>query len=192
MREATRRMQALISDLLTYSRVATRGQRFTAVDMNETVRGVLSDLEVRIRETQAVVEVTELPTVVADPTQMRQLLQNLIGNALKFHKEGEPPRVRVSAEPDQPDEGTPGGSSVRIVVQDSGIGFDEKYAERIFGLFQRLNPRHAYDGSGIGLAVCRRIAERHGGTVTAHSNPGEGTRFIVCLPLKHETREQEV
>ena len=184
MLNATRRMRTLITDLLMYSRVATRGKTFASVDMNETVRGVLSDLETRIGETGATVDVADLPVIEADPTQMRQLMQNLIGNALKFHRDGELPHVKVYA-----DAGVTGGgdtpeSHCRIVVEDNGIGFEAKFVERIFGVFQRLHGRHEYSGSGIGLAVCRRIAERHGGTIAAEGKPGEGSTFTVTLPLK--------
>lgn len=189
MAKATRRMQTLINDLLGYSRVTTRGKTFVAVDLNEVVRGVLSDLEVRIGETHAQVNVGDLPAIHADPTQMRQLLQNLIGNALKFHKRDEHPVITVSAEPVADAAGPP--AHCRIRVKDNGIGFDEKYLERIFGVFQRLHGRDEYEGSGIGLAVCRKIVERHGGTITATSQPGEGATFSVTLPLKHTVQDAD-
>jgi signal transduction histidine kinase len=121
---------------------------------------------------------------------MRQLLQNLIGNALKFHKKGEPSIVSVSAEIISGFDA--GGRSVpasvcRLSVADNGIGFDEKYLDRVFKIFQRLHGRGDYQGTGIGLAICRRIAERHGGTITARSRPGEGSTFIVTLPLLQAT-----
>jgi light-regulated signal transduction histidine kinase (bacteriophytochrome) len=157
-----------------------------SVDLGEVVRGVLSDLEVRIQETSARVEVGPLPTIDADPSQMRQLLQNLIGNALKFRREGVAPVIRVSGEvTTRPTAG--GGAqreSCRLVVEDNGIGFDEKHADRIFGVFQRLHARHEYEGTGIGLAICRRVAQRHGGSITAQSTAGEGSRFTVLLPTR--------
>jgi light-regulated signal transduction histidine kinase (bacteriophytochrome) len=174
--------------------VSTRGSAFAAVDLNETVRDVLSDLEVCVRETKAEVDVGHLPTVRADATQMRQLLQNLIGNALKFHKDGEPPRVKVDAEVPGSRPASAEGSPppfCRLTVEDNGIGFDPQYAERIFGLFQRLHRRQEYSGSGIGLAVCRRIVERHGGTITAGSKPGEGARFVATLPLARAAVQTE-
>ena len=119
-----------------------------------------------------------MPTVDADSTQMYQLFQNLVGNALKFHRPDTPPEVRVKA-------GKPSNGMVRIEVSDNGIGFDEQYLDRIFQPFQRLHSRAEYDGSGIGLAICRKIAERHGGSITAHSNPGEGATFVVTLPTTH-------
>jgi signal transduction histidine kinase len=127
----------------------------------------------------------EMLTLDADPLQMRQLLQNLIGNALKFHTPEEPPLVRVWCERAASvvdDKESAWGDLCRIHVADNGIGFDEKYLDRIFTVFQRLHGRHAYEGTGVGLAVCRRIAERHGGSITAKSEPGRGSTFVVTLP----------
>ena len=122
----------------------------------------------------------------ADRLQMRQLLQNLIGNALKFHKEGVPPVVRVHGGPEGGAEGGPGGGGARcrVVVADGGIGFDEGHLGRIFAPFERLHGRGAYEGTGMGLAICRKVAERHGGTITAKSSPGEGSTFVVTLPCR--------
>jgi light-regulated signal transduction histidine kinase (bacteriophytochrome) len=182
---ATRRMQNLINDLLTFSRVATRAKPFKTTDLNDIAATVVSDLQSRIDETGGKVEILSLPVLEADPTQMAQLLQNLIGNALKFHKADEGSEVRVYSE-----NGTDG--SCRLCVSDNGIGLDTKYRDRIFMVFQRLHARGAYDGSGIGLAVCRRIVERHGGELTVESTPGEGATFIAQLPLAHpEARAEE-
>lgn len=175
MRNAAQRMQALIQDLLTYSRVNTQARPFFSVDLNQIVSDVMIDLEVRIEQSQGVIQVESLPTVQADSVQMRQLFQNLLSNALKFHKKGVPPRVTVSA--------CAGEKFYEIRVQDQGIGFDEKYLDRIFTIFQRLHGRHEYEGTGVGLAVCRRIVERHGGTITAESVLGSGATFIVRLPV---------
>jgi PAS domain S-box-containing protein len=202
MQNAAGRMSTMINDLLAYSRVTTKGQPFVPVDLGEVVREVIADLEIRIEETGGRVELGALPTVDADPLQMRQLLQNLIGNALKFHQEGVPPVVKVyqtsPPAPLLPGEGgaapppSPGepalnvskeGWGVGIIVEDNGIGFDEKYLDRIFTPFQRLHARGEYEGSGIGLAICRKIAERHGGTITARSAPGRGATFIVTLRI---------
>lgn len=189
---ATGRMQRLIDDLLTYARVTTRAKPFAAVDLNEVAGGVLSDLDVRIRETGGKVCVGDLPTIAADPAQMRQLLQNLIGNALKFHRPGVPPQVDVFSEAE-----ADGGEGVRpapvprlcrIAVRDNGIGFEEKYKDRIFGIFQRLHTRAEYEGSGIGLAVCKRIVERHGGRIEVESAPGRGTTFTAVLPFENGER----
>lgn len=192
MQQASKRMQTLIDDLLTFSRVTTRAQPFEPVDLRRITHEVLGDLEVRLAETGGRVEVRELPAIEADPTQMRQLLQNLIGNALKFHRSETPPVVIVSGElmPDvgQFDDGRfddPAADTrrrCRILVEDNGIGFDEKYLDRIFTVFQRLHGRGEYEGTGVGLAICRKIVERHGGEITARSSPGQGTTFIVTLP----------
>jgi light-regulated signal transduction histidine kinase (bacteriophytochrome) len=177
MQKSAHRMHTLINDLLAYSRVATKGQPFTPVDLNQVARDVLSDLEVRAQQSGGQVEMGELPVIEADPLQMRQLLQNLIGNALKFYRPEQAPVVRVTAE-------TVDDGFCQIAVADNGIGFDEKYLDRIFTPFQRLHGRNEYEGTGMGLAVCRRIAERHGGAITAQSIPGQGTTFLVTLPLK--------
>lgn len=181
MQAAARRMHTLINDLLTFSRVTSKAQPFVPTDLGKVVREVLADLEVRVQETDGQVEVGDLPTIDADPLQMRQLFQNLVGNALKFHRAGVPPLVRIAAE--EVSEG--GGAPLcRITVEDNGIGFDVKYLDRIFTPFQRLHGRTEYEGTGMGLAVCRRIVERHGGTITADSTPGEGTRFLAVLPMR--------
>ncbi|SMB94914.1 PAS domain-containing sensor histidine kinase [Deinococcus hopiensis] len=175
MQSAAARMQLLINDLLTLSRVTTRAQPFVPVDLQEITRGVLSDLEVQIERQGAEVRVGALPVVAGDPTQLGQMLQNMIGNALKFRREGVLPVIEVGAEVD--------GETCRIAVKDNGLGFDEKYLDRIFTPFQRLHGRSAYEGTGMGLTICRKIAERHGGSVTARSLPGEGSTFVVSLPL---------
>jgi signal transduction histidine kinase len=187
MQAAAVRMANLINDLLAYSRVTTRAQPFTAVDLGQVVQGVLGDLEDRVARTGGRVEVGPLPSLDADPMQMRQLLQNLIGNALKFHRPGAPPVVQVSAEVVE-DGQRPGGSCI-ITVRDNGIGFDEAYREKIFGFFQRLHGRNEYEGSGMGLAICRRIAERHGGTIEARCTPGEGATFSVTLPARQHKEQ---
>ena len=180
MHDAASRMSDLLRDLLAFSRVATQGAVFEQIDLNDIVTDVLSILEVSIAETGSRVEVGPLPTVEADPTQMRQLFQNLIGNALKFHRPDASPVVRVRGALEPPEDGAP--SVCRIEVTDDGIGFDEKYLDRIFAPFQRLHGRNTYAGTGMGLAICRRFVERHGGAITARSAPGQGARFIVTLP----------
>ncbi len=175
MQNAAARMQRLIDDLLAYSRLTTKAYPFAPVDLAEVTQGVVSDLEVRIEQTGGRVEVGDMPTIDADPTQMRQLLQNLISNGLKFHKK-EPPVVKVHAKLL--------GEVCQMIVEDNGIGFDEKYLDRIFTIFQRLHGRLEYEGTGIGLAICRKIVERHGGSITAESKLGEGATFIIALPVK--------
>jgi PAS domain S-box-containing protein len=186
MQNAAGRMQTLIQDLLALSRVATHPQPFAPVDLHAVVWDVVSDLESRIEQLGGRVEIGALPAVMADRLQMSQLLQNLIGNALKFHKPGQRPVVHVRAEAVPPAfdaaPHAPTAPLCRLIVQDNGIGFDPKYQERIFQVFQRLHGRNEYEGSGIGLAICRKIAERHGGSITAESTPGSGARFIVTLP----------
>ncbi len=179
------RMRRLIEDLLSLSRVTTKGQPFTPVDLTAVAEGVLSDLEERVAETGGSVTVAPLPTIDADPTQMRQLVQNLVGNALKFHRPDVPPVIALRAEVIPATDGTGDWPLCRLSVADNGIGFDEKYLDRIFEVFQRLHGRQEYEGTGVGLAVCRKIAERHGGTITAHSTPGVGTTFVVSLPTRH-------
>jgi PAS domain S-box-containing protein len=183
MQNAAKRLQALINDLLTFSRVTTRAQSFVPVNLTQVAQDVVSDLEVHIERTGGHVEVGELPIVDADPTQKRQLLQNLIENGLKFHRPEEPPIVKVS--------GKILGDRYQIMVEDNGIGFDEKYLDRVFTIFQRLYGRLEYDGTGVGLAVCRKIAERHGGNITAQSTPGKGSTFLVTLPVKQPREGRE-
>jgi PAS domain S-box-containing protein len=196
MQSAAARMQTLINDLLTFSRVISASQPFVAVDLGGIVKGVLSDLEVRIEQTKAQVEMGSLPTLDADPMQMRQLFQNLIGNALKFQPPNQQPVVRINAQIVQACDAA-GGDTGRIseicelTVADNGIGFDEKYMDKIFAVFQRLHGRNEYEGTGVGLAVCRRITDRHGGTITARSKPGEGATFIISLPVRHVTKRAE-
>ncbi len=179
MQNAAGRMQVLINDLLALSRLKTKAQPFAPVNLNAVARAVLSDLETRIERLGATVEIGTLPALNADGLQMSQLLQNLIGNALKFHRPDQPPVVKVTSSLAEADQ-----RSCHIVVEDNGIGFEEKYLDRIFQVFQRLHGRNEYEGTGIGLAICRQIAERHGGSITAHSEPGKGAKFIVTLPLE--------
>jgi light-regulated signal transduction histidine kinase (bacteriophytochrome) len=177
--DAAARMQTLIQDLLTYSRVTTKAQPFRQVDLTLVLQDVLSDLEMRIEETRGRIEVGNLPTIKADQTQMRQLFQNLMSNALKFHHDKRACVIKVYAQdsPNQP-------GFCQIFIEDNGIGFDEKYLDRIFGMFQRLHSRKEYEGTGVGLAICRKIVEWHGGMITARSKPGQGATFIVTLPVR--------
>ena len=178
MLSSAKRMRKLIEDLLTYSRVTTMGKPFEAVDLNQVLKEVVSDLELRIEQVHAKVESGKLPIIDGDPSQMRQLFQNLIANALKFQKEGASPHVKIGAKIQS--------GRCLLSISDNGIGFEEKYLDRIFTIFQRLHGKQEYEGTGVGLAVCRRIAERHGGTITAKAAPGEGADFLVTLPLRHE------
>jgi len=193
MQDAARRMQILLHDLLTLSRVTSKAQPFKPVDLKHVATDVVSDLEVRIEQTDAEVEIGRLPTIDADPAQMRQLFQNLISNALKFQSAGTRPEVSISAKLLDNAESLPGAMPTdeicQIMIRDNGIGFNEKYVDRIFQVFQRLHSRSEYEGTGIGLAVCRKIADRHGGTITAKSAEGDGATFIVTLPVKQRMSE---
>ncbi|MCW2995171.1 MAG: domain S-box protein [Conexibacter sp.] len=172
--QGAQRMRHLIDDLLTYSRVANEEPSREQVDLRGLVDGVLAVLGPAIAEASATVEVGELPTLEAEPAQLQQLLQNLIGNAVKFHAPGRPPTVRVGARRTI-------GATV-VTVADDGIGIDEADQERIFAMFTRLHGRDAYVGTGIGLAICRRIVERHGGQIYVESAPGQGCAFHTLLP----------
>jgi PAS domain S-box-containing protein len=186
MQSAATRMRALINDLLTYSRVTTKAKSFEPVDLNTVMEHVIADLQVRIEETDGCVEVGHLPTVEVDRVQMRRVLQNLVGNALKFHQAGQPPVVKVYSELVETDEEPLSGGVplYRIFVEDNGIGFDKSYVEQVFAPFQRLHGRERYEGTGMGLAICRKIVERHAGRITVESEPGQGAKFIVTLPRK--------
>jgi light-regulated signal transduction histidine kinase (bacteriophytochrome) len=196
MQNAAQRMQALINDLLMLSRITTKAQPFVLVNLNDVVRDVLSDLEVRIEQTQGQIEVGELPTVEADPLQMHQLLQNLISNALKFHPKDKPPQIKIDsqlfhAKLQQSNTNSALPTHCQIRLEDNGIGFDEKYLESIFNAFHRLHPRTEYEGTGMGLAICRKIVERHNGNITAKSVLGQGSTFIVILPLPQPQLKSE-
>jgi signal transduction histidine kinase len=170
---AAERMQTLIEDLLRFSRVSTQGRPFAPVDLGAVTAEVLDDLSVLVQRTGARVEVGPLPTINADASQIRQLMQNLLSNALKFRREGVDPLVRVQAEVE--------AGWVTLTVADNGIGFDPQYRTRIFRVFERLHGRGAYPGTGIGLALCRKIAERHGGSVVADAVPDKGATFTVTM-----------
>ena len=177
MVRATERMQSLLEGLLDYSRIATASEPFEEVDLSDLIGEVISDLEVRIVKTGGEVHFGDLPVISAHPTQMRQLFQNLIGNALKFHKPGEKPMIQVRSV-------STTDAECEIIVEDNGIGFEEQYLEKIFAPFQKLHGRREFEGTGLGLAICRRIVERHGGTITAVSTPGVGSKFVVTLPVR--------
>jgi len=194
MENAAQRMQMLIQDLLMLARVTSHAGPFHSCNLQEVVQAVIVDLEVAIEQAGATVDVGPLPEIQADAMQMRQLFQNLISNALKFHRPGEPPRVVISSKMLNEFDPFRGGSTserplCEIRVQDNGIGFDEKFADQIFVLFQRLHGRAEYDGTGVGLAVCRKITDRHGGTIVAQAKTGQGATFIVTLPVQQLSDE---
>jgi PAS domain S-box-containing protein len=174
MRSAAGRLSDMVNSLLQLSRVNTQAQSFTRVDLSKVVAEVISDLEHQIRNTNGTVELDSLPAIQGDPLQLHQLFQNLIGNALKYHRPGVAPVVKIGA--------VSFSDSIQITVSDNGIGFDPDDAGLMFLPFQRLVGRSEFEGSGMGLAICRRIAERHGGTITADGQPGNGANFTVSLP----------
>jgi PAS domain S-box-containing protein len=183
MLDATQRMQSLLTALLEYSRLSTRADPFVEINLTRVIHEVLSDLEIRVEKTGGEVRVVDLPVIQADPTQMRQLFQNLIGNGLKFHKDGVRPVVDVSST--EVDDRT-----IRIIVKDNGIGFDEEHLDKIFAPFQRLHGRSSrFEGTGMGLAICKKIVERHGGSITAKSTPGEGSTFVITLSMSSDSRD---
>jgi len=186
MQSAAARMRTLINDLLTFSRVIRRTDAFITVDLGAVIKGVLGDLEMRLEKSGGRVEVGDLPLIEADPLQMHQLFLNLVGNALKFQPPGAKPLVKINS---RIFASLAGEQLCEISVEDNGIGFEEKYLEKMFAVFQRLHGRNEYEGTGVGLAVCRRITDRHHGTVTARSQLGNGAVFLVTLPL-HQTRKQ--
>ncbi len=176
--EGVKRMQRLINDLLAYSRVGTRGKPCEPLDTSAVVDEVVAALELALRESGGEVTRDGLPTVMADETQFFQLFQNLIGNALKFHGP-DAPRVYVGAERN--------GSEWTFSVSDNGIGIDARYAERIFMVFKRLHERGAYPGNGIGLAIAKKIVERHEGRIWVESRPGKGATFRFTVPVSGES-----
>jgi PAS domain S-box-containing protein len=182
MQKAAGRMQILIEGLLTYSRVTTKAEPFSPVNLTQIAQDILSDLELQLEQTHGQIELGALPTIEADPTQMRQLFQNLINNALKFHRADTAPRVKIQSNPVSD---SANGGHYEIVIVDNGIGFEEKYNTRIFEVFERLHGRGEYEGSGIGLAICRKIVERHNGRIVASGVPGQGATFTMTLPAKH-------
>ena len=170
------RMKQLINDLLAYSRVGTKGVAFKRTDLNKVTDRVELNLEKLIEENGAVFTQDKLPTLNVDEVQITQLYQNLISNAIKFRKKDEPPRIHLGAAKDN--------GRWTLSVEDNGIGMDPRYTDRIFVLFQRLHSKEEYQGTGIGLAVSKRIVERHGGRIWVESAPGEGSKFLFTLRVE--------
>ena len=171
---ASQRMTQLINDLLNFSRIYRDNLQLEKTDLNLIAAEVMNDLEVGINAKQVIVEISSLPVMNVYPIQMRQLFQNLLSNAIKFSDDQRTPHVKIYA--------LNGGADVQLIFEDNGVGFHEKYLEKMFSLFQRLHSREKYQGTGIGLAMCKKIADLHNGTITARSEPGNGARFIVTLP----------
>jgi PAS domain S-box-containing protein len=188
MQNAAARMRTLINDLLAFSRVIRSSEPFVPIDLAQITKEVLGDLELRIEKTGAKIEVGSLPTIDADPLQMRQLLLNLVGNALKFQPAGNTPAIEIRG---RTFSAASGETLAELAVRDNGIGFDEKYVDKIFAVFQRLHGRSEYEGTGVGLAVCRRIVDRHHGSILARSQPGKGATFIVTLPARQAKSVQK-
>lgn len=168
------RMQVLINDLLKLSRVGTRGKPFAAIDLGAVANAALANLDIALRESGGAVKVDQMPCVVGDETQLIQLLQNLIGNALKFCRPGVSPRIHVGSKRI--------GRGWEVFVQDNGIGIAPEYFDRIFVIFQRLHGKSEYPGTGIGLALCKKIVERHGGSIQVESQPDRGATFRFTIP----------
>lgn len=173
------RMQQLINDLLSYSRVGTRGKPFETTECEVILEKALLNLKTTIEENHAVVTHDVLPALMADSSQLVQLFQNLVGNAIKFHGD-ERPEVHIGAERN--------GTQWIFSVRDNGIGIDPKYFERIFVIFQRLHARAEYPGTGIGLAICKKIVERHKGRIWVESQPGKGSTFNFTIPMTAEEK----
>ncbi|ABI65073.1 MULTISPECIES: ATP-binding protein [Maricaulis] len=180
MVDASTRMRRLIDDLLSYSRVNSKTTNFLAVDLSAVVADVLSDLEPRINAEEAKIRVSDLPAIEADPGQMHQLFLNLLANALKFRRPGVLPSISIEGSVEVGEN----GAMARIAVADNGVGFEPRHAERIFGMFERLHGRDEFDGTGVGLATCRKIAERHAGELTAWGEPDAGAVFTLLLPVR--------
>jgi light-regulated signal transduction histidine kinase (bacteriophytochrome) len=190
MHSAAERMRRLINDLLSYSRVTTNAKPFQLISLNDVLAEVVSDLQIRIEENSGKIESNDLPTIECDGTQIRQLLQNLIGNALKFRKADVAPVVKLHARVESNATEPRATPNIILEVSDNGIGFDNQFNEQIFTIFQRLHSRQEYEGTGIGLATCRKIVERHGGTILADGNSGEGSKFIITIPQNQDSKEQ--
>ena len=186
--KSAERMQTLISDLLAYSRLSSTVV-FEKTDLNIVLQEVLSDFDYLVEQKKAIIKISELPTIDSVPSQLRQVFQNLIGNALKFSGKVEVPQIQITSEiiktKDFNSEVSPDGNYCRITITDNGIGFDEIYLDRIFVIFQSLNDRKEYEGTGIGLAISKKIMEKHNGLITAKIQLGKGASFIMILPLKY-------
>lgn len=187
--KSAERMQTLISDLLAYARLSSNVV-FEKTDLNIVLQEVLSDFDYLIEHKNAIIKISDLPIIDSVPSQLRQVFQNLIGNALKFSGNVDVPEIQISSEliktKEFDGEVSPDGKYCRITITDNGIGFDEIYLDRIFVIFQSLNDRKDYEGTGIGLAISKKIMEKHNGLITAKSQLGHGASFIMILPLKYD------
>jgi signal transduction histidine kinase len=184
-------MKALIIDILNYSKLSSNEFAVEDADLNEVLKELLEDFELIIEEKGVIINNNGLPRIQANKGQVRQVFQNIISNALKFSIPGRPPVISISSktikEKSFTAEESPDGEYCLINIKDNGIGFDEKYVDNIFALFQRLNSKDQYEGTGIGLAIAKKIIDKHNGMITAHSREGEGAEFLIVLPLKQAT-----
>jgi len=184
------RMQNLIDGLLVYSRVSSKAIPFEQVELKEIITSVLGDLAIKIQETNATIHIDDtLPAIEANPLQMRQLFQNIIGNSLKYHHQKRSPIISIKriASPDHPSK----QNHIRFSIEDNGIGFEKEYQHVIFDIFQRLHTRKQFQGTGIGLSICKKIIERHHGTIRAKGIAGQGATFFISLPLQQNPPYQE-
>lgn len=195
IQKAAGRMQALIEDILTFSKLSVEEDTLVSSDLNELVKEVLSDIETKVQEKKAEIQVNKLPSLPVNPNLIRPLFYNLITNALKYSKKDVPPVIRIRSETGPNANFTNGKEPqvkyCRIYVEDNGIGFEQEYAEQIFGMFKRLHPGTEFEGTGIGLALCKKIVEKHNGFISAKSKPNVGSTFIIALPMKAETAPAE-
>jgi signal transduction histidine kinase len=181
MTHAAGRMRELITDLLSYSQLQQQKLVFENVDLNSVVEDIVKDMDLVFKEKNATIEISNLPNIIGNRLRLRQLFANLISNALKYSRKDVSPSIQVTI--------VPVGDLIQISVRDNGIGFEEEYKEKIFGLFERLHTRDRFPGTGIGLSICKRIAELHRGDISAHSKPNEFSVFEVTLPLRQESGE---
>jgi signal transduction histidine kinase len=177
MLASTKRAQTYLNDLLNYSQISTKSRPTAPVNLNKLVKDILLHFSLAINKKQAQVETDTLPTVIADPYMMRQLFQNLIGNALKFTEAGQPPKIRIYNRPSN-------NPFFEIVIQDGGIGFNTSYLNNMVKPFKKLHGKDQYEGGGMGLTICMKVVRVHGGRLTANSKPGKGAQFIIHLPRK--------
>lgn len=194
IQSATQRLQLLIKDIMTFSKVSIEKGEFTSTNLTDLVKDVLNEIDENVKEKDALVELLELPEVMINPNLIRPLFHNLIHNALKYCRKDMKPMIRIYAEQDT--EGVDGLKKTtqfcRIFIVDNGIGFEQKYAEQIFEMFKRLHHHNEYEGTGIGLALCKKIAEEHNGYISARSEPGKGSTFIVSLPVVYTPAKQKI
>lgn len=188
IQKAAERMQNLITDILTFSKISSEKVEFVESDLNKIVGEVIHDMDDEVKMRAALIEVSHLPRLQVNPGLIKPLFQNLISNALKYSKKETPPAIRIKAESGNKNQiwsDQVSKSYCRIFIEDNGIGFDQRYAEEIFGMFKRLHRNSEFEGTGIGLALCKKIVEQHNGFISARSKVGEGSTFIISLPVRH-------